>query len=142
VQRPRRIHFLGLLAVILVGYGIERLIVTDREAIEALAAETAAAIQAGDFEGLTNKLHAEFEYGDRDRDQTVAFVRTAVRKFRPVGTRIVLFEITVNGETATAAGQVTATVLGRLQQLRIDAVFRKGEEGWQIKEIRSGGLPR
>ena len=142
MNRPTRVYFMGLLAVGLIALGIERLIVTDREAIEALAENTAKSIQERKFDRLAEFLHPEFEHGGRDKEETVAYVRGLVRKFNPIGTEIVLYEINVNEDTATAQGAVAATVYGRPQQVKIDVVFRKLDDTWLLKEVKGGGLPR
>jgi hypothetical protein len=138
-----RPHFLGLLLLALVVFGIERLIVTDKEAIEGLAEEISLAIQTEDLDHLETLLHPEFDYGGRDRAETLRTVRAAKRKYKPIGVKVVLVDIQVDGDVAEAKGVVAATVYGRPQQLPIEATLERGEDGaWLLRAVRGGELPR
>jgi len=138
-----RPHFMGLLVIALVVFGIERLIVTDKEAIEAVGVDMATAIQERQFERLEALLHPDFEFGGRDRMESIAYVRGVVRKYQPIGTKVVFIDIQVQEDTGTADGVIQATVMGRPQQVRVKAVFARTEEDeWVLKRVSSDGLPR
>jgi len=138
-----RPHFLGLLVIALVVFGIERLIVTDKEAIETVAGEMAEAIQERQFDRLEALLHPDFEFGGRDGAQTVAYVRSLVSKYQPMGTKVVFVDIQVEGDTGTADGVISARVMGRPQQVRVKAVFARTEDDeWVLEKVSSDGLPR
>lgn len=138
-----RPHFLGLLVIALVVFGIERLIVTDKEAIEAVADEMAVAIQERQLDRLEALLHPEFEFGDRDRAETVAYMRSLVGKYQPMGTKVVFVDIQVEDDTGTADGVIRATVMGRLQQVRVKAVFARTEDDeWLLRKVSSDGVAR
>lgn len=127
---------IGTLLLILLAVGIERLIVTDREAIEDVGealARTAGAEQWGPFEAL---LHPDFEYGGRGKSEAIARVRGLIRKYQPISLEVSLYGIEIEGDRATAAGKVTAVVYGRLQQVRIETVFERGEDGaWRLRSL-------
>lgn len=138
-----RPHFLGLLVIALVVFGIERLIVTDKEAIEAVADEMAVAIQERQLERLEPLLHPEFEFAGRDRTETIAYVRGLVQKYQPMGAKVVFVDIQVEGDTGTADGVIQATVMGRPQQVRVKAVFARTEDDeWVLKKASFDEVPR
>ena len=99
-----RPHFLGLLLLGLVVFGIERLIVTDEEAIEQVAQSMSDAIAEQRFEDLEPLLHAEFEFQGKDRAETIAYVRSLVRKYKPIGAQVALVDIQVEDDTGVAVG--------------------------------------
>ena len=136
-----RSPILGTLCLIMLGIGLERLIVTDKEAIEEVGQallRTAVAEQWDAFEAL---VHPDFEYGSRERAQAVAHVRGMVRKYRPISPKISLYGIEVEGDRAICSGKISTVVYGRLQQLRIEALFERDEEGaWLLRSVE-GALP-
>jgi Domain of unknown function (DUF4440) len=128
-----RPYFLGILLLAFVVYGIERLIVTDKEAIEALGDAVAEAIQKEDYARLEGLLDPGFEYAGRDRATTIGYVRGLVRQYRPIGVQVHLFDIHVEGDHATAAGVVSASVMGRPQEMRVDATLVRSADGWVLE---------
>lgn len=137
-----RAQFVGLLLVAGLVFGIERLIVTDAEAIENLARDVGVAIEAQRFEALEDFLHEEFTYRGRDRAETIEFVRGLVRKYKPMGVQIVVYEVEVEGDDARAKGVVSGTAYGRPARVPVDATFRRTEDGWRLLEVRGGEYVR
>ena len=138
-----RPHFLGLLLLALVVFGIERLIVTDEEAIQQSAEALSEAIETEDYEALEALLHPEFRFQGRDRSETIAYIRAQVRKYKPIAPQVVLVDIQVEGDTGRVTGAVQATVYGRPQQLRIEGTFvRTEDDEWLLREVSGGTLPR
>ena len=138
-----RPHFLGLLLLGLVVFGIERLIVTDEEAIEQVAQSMSDAIAEQRFEDLEPLLHAEFEFQGKDRAETIAYVRSLVRKYKPIGAQVALVDIQVEDDTGVAVGIVSGTVYGRPQQVRVEATFERTEDDeWVLRKVTGGQLPR
>ncbi len=135
-----------LVTVLVLGlliWGVERLIVTDKEAIENLAEAMAEDIKAGRWSAVEAKLHPEFSYQHMDREKTVAYVRKLRERHRPTGVGISLFEIEVIDDTATAKGHVWGNVAGRPVRVGIDAKLVKLEdEGWVLREVLGGYLGR
>ena len=72
-MNPRRIA-LAVLALGVLAFAIERLVVTDREAVTALLEEATAAVSKSDWEGLSRTLDEEYSERGRDRAAFVSYV--------------------------------------------------------------------
>ncbi len=136
-------RLLALLVLALAAYGIERLIVTDTEAIETLAEDMAADIEDERWEALEDHLHEDFTYGKLDRRKTIAHVRGLVSKYRPTGVGVSLYEIEVDGDDATALGQVWGHVAARPVRVDILVKLTRNDDGdWVLLEVTGGERPR
>lgn len=137
-----RSKLLLLLVLGLVIWGVERLIVTDAEAIEHLADVLAEDIQAERWDDLASRLHEDFRFNGMDRERTVAHVRGLVERSKPTGVGVSLYEIEVAGEFATARGHVWGNVAGRPIRVAIDAKLGRTEDGWVLREVSGGSMGR
>ena len=140
-----RSKLLTLLVLGLLIWGVERLIVTDREAIENLAESLAEDIRAERWDELESRLHEEFRYQRMDRARTVEHVRGLVERTKATGVGVSLYEIEVTGEVATARGHVWGNVAGRPVRVSIDAKLRRDEDaehGWVLREVSGGYIGR
>lgn len=130
-----RFPIVGTLLLVLLGVGIERLIVTDQEAIEEVGralGRTAGTEEWGAFEAL---LHPDFEYEGRKRPEAVAYLRGLVRKYKPIGLEVSVFGLEVEGDRATGFGKVKANVYGKRQRTRIKVTFERGpDDAWLLLE--------
>ena len=113
-----------LLVLVLVAFGIERLVVTDGERLEAWAEAAAAAAQSGDRGALEALLAPEFRYRGKDRERTLDHIADLRRKYTPPGVRIRLIKIEVDGDGASADARVDAN--GMRRPVRLDWVRREG----------------
>lgn len=135
-------HFLrspiiGSLLLIMLGIGLERLIVTDKEAIEQVGEALARTAGSENWDAFEALLHPDFEYGGRKRAEAVAHVRGLVRKYRPISLEIQVYALEVEGDRATGLGTVSADVYGRPQRLPIDVVFERGEDDlWRLRNVK------
>jgi hypothetical protein len=137
-----RSPLLFLLLVALLVFGLERLIVTDTEAIEQLARDAAQAIRVEAWGQLESLLHEDFDYEGRDRAATLEHVRSLARKYKPIDVGITVVDVKVDGDEATARGVVRATAMGRTAQVPVDASFRRTADGWRLAKVRGGGYVR
>ena len=137
-----RSKFLLILAVGLLIWGVERLIVTDAEAIENLAEETTEDIRTGRWEQLASRMHEDFQYQRMDRDGTVAYVQRLMENTKPTNVGVSLYDIEVDEDTATAKGHVFGNVGGRPVRLSIDAKLVRSEDGWVLREVFGGYIGR
>ena len=137
-----RSPLLGLLVVVILVYGLERLIVTDTEAIEQVAEDAAQAIRTGSWEQLEPLLHEDLEYEGRNRAATLEHVQSLAHKYKPLDVGITVFDIKVDGDEATAKGVVRATAMGRMAQVPVDAWFKRTDEGWRLWKVEGGGYVR
>jgi len=137
-----RSPLLGLLVVAVLVYGLERLIVTDAEAVEQVAQDAAEAIRSEAWEHLEHLLHEDFEFEGRNRAATIEHLRSLIRKYKPLDVGIAAFDVQVEGDEATAHGVVRASVMGRPAQVPVKAWFRRTEDGWRLSKVEGGGYVR
>lgn len=140
---PIRSQLLAVAFLTLAVFGIERLIVTDAEAIQALADETARALTERKYDHLHEVMDEAFRYQGKDRTATIRHVRGLVEKHKPLAIDIKLPEIEIEEDTATARGYVAAQVYGRPVHYPIEAELVRTEDGWMLLEVRGrqGRLP-
>ncbi len=143
MMRPRPLLWLGAVCVLLgVAWGIERLVVTDKEAIRALVERTTEAVKTGDFDAVAQAFDPAYDAEGRDRDGMVEYLRTLWRRFRPLGLEVDLGEVTVEGDDASALAEISANVVGRPTRIEVTTVFRRTDAGWRIAAARPVGWPR
>lgn len=140
---PRRAIWLGAaIALGALAWGIERLVVTDTEAIEALVERAEEAVRDGDFETLAGLLHPDYEAEGRDRDEAVRYVRRLWRRYRPVGLDVELGTVRVEGDRAEAPAVADVRALGRPFTIRLRTGFGRTPDGWRLREARPTGWGR
>lgn len=120
---------LGVLALVLL---IERLVVTDAEAIESMMEGAAEALDAGDFDRLGSFLHESFASQGQDRETVLAYIRRLHAGYRPTGLNARMEGVVVEGDGATGVGHVGMQVLGRPHRVRLRMTFLRGPDGWQM----------
>ena len=121
---------------------VERLIVTDAEAVDALVQRAAEAVREGDFEALAATLGAGFTVEGRTGEEALDWIRKLRRNFRPLGIEAEVGEVEVSEDRALAPTVVSMTVMARPVRLRAAVHCRRGEDGWRITAaILEPGLP-
>ena len=115
------------------GWGIERMIVTDAEAIETLVEDAADAFQAGAFERLAGYFCGGFKHGREDEAKALARAKKLHRTFKPVGTRAVVQNLVIDGDTAESELAVWVRVLSRVVPVRGRVTYARHDDGsWCI----------
>ncbi|MDA1194712.1 MAG: hypothetical protein O2894_05965 [Planctomycetota bacterium] len=137
-----RSRLLGVLLIGLIAWGVERLIVTDREAIDSLAEALAEDLQAGRYEEVEARMEPEFKYAGKDRAATIKLLRSLMDKYQPTDLGLRLYEITIEGDIARAKGTVWGNVLARPMRVGIEAVLVRGDDGWLLREVTGGTMVR
>ena len=130
---------LAVIAAAGLAFLVERLVVTDREAIASLPEEARGAVSRGDATDARDALDDSFADGDRDADAFVAWVMGLRRQHAPRGIDLEVLEIAISGDVAAARVRVTSDVAvpygyrmaveGRVQLVR-------RAEGWRITSAR------
>lgn len=133
--------FLVLLGVVALGFLVERLIVTDAEAIENLVAEAEQAFNEERFEDLLDILNPDFRFGERDRDGTVAYLRRQAKRFETAGIDVVLDAPRIEGDEATAGARVRVRAMSQLGVVPVSLRFARTEAGWRLKRASLGYGP-
>ncbi len=111
---------------------LERLVVTDAEAVEALVERAADAVRDGDFEALAATLGAEFRVEGRAGEEAVAWIRKLRRNYRPLGIEAEVGDVEVAGDRAVAPTVVSMTVLARPVRLGAAVHCRLIDGQWLI----------
>ena len=130
----RRVPLLPAILVLgLLGFVIERLWVTDLEALERWAQDAADAVNMGQREALEGLLAEDFTYGQQDRTQALdlAFGETSERKLGAV--EVKLRKIEVQGDRAEADASIFATYQDLRGRVRTRLVFTRGPDGWLLQ---------
>ncbi|MDJ0975552.1 MAG: hypothetical protein QNJ98_13910 [Planctomycetota bacterium] len=122
------ILILGLLAFV-----IERLWVTDLEALERWAQDAADAVNMDRREAVEALLAESFTYGGKDRTEALdlAFEYRAKNKVRAV--EVKLRKVEVQGDRAEAEATIWATRQDMRGRVRTQLVFVRGPDGWLLQ---------
>lgn len=132
---PLLIPYRFLLMLLLLGglaFFLDRMIVTDREAIETLVETATEAARAGDFEALAEALDDDYQGKGGSRDGALRLVKSLWATWKPMNLDTDLGEIEVDGDHAEAPMTVTGQVLGRPLALKLRTTFRKRDKGWKL----------
>lgn len=121
-----------LLGLTLLAFVVERLVVTDLEALEAWAERATAALQASDMEAFDDLITEDFTYGRMDREAALRFAESASRQVSESGIQIVLRKIEIDGDTAEATAQIFGTAIGRRYRLETPVRLERGDDGWRL----------
>jgi hypothetical protein len=117
---------------------VERLIVTDGEAVQGLVDDAAEAVREGDFQGLRGMLAESYRGEGRTPDGAVDRVKGLWKVFRPSGLSAQTLEVEVEGDRARAPVNVRGAVAGRAFVVSLDVEFVREEGGWKV----AAALPR
>ena len=123
-----------LLILVAIGIGIERLIVTDEEALEKWAVSMSEAASTGDRDFARTLIADDFVYGKLDREQALDLAWRGRRNAAVGDVSLQLVQIQVQGDTATAEGVISAASMARRAQLRTKLRFERRSAGWVLVE--------
>jgi hypothetical protein len=138
--RPRgRSLLLGLLLAVGLGVLIERLVVTDAEAIEALLEEFRDAAKDREWKRIRPVLSDDFAWGQRGPDETVAEVERIAQRYPP--TRIEVEWGAIAPARLRCEVDVTYRAWGYggvwVGQVRV--TFAREKDGWRLLEAQPTG---
>lgn len=127
-----------LLGLAAVGLLIERIVITDAEAIEGLASDAEEAFNERRFGDLVDILDPDFSYGGRDRQGTVAYLERMAKRFQATGVDVVLEEPAIEGDEASAEATVRLRMLNRLTVVPVSLRFARRDGRWRFKQASLG----
>jgi hypothetical protein len=113
-------------------YLIERLVVTDREAVTTLIEAAAGAVANRDFVALKDALDEEYSAEGRDRDEAARYVEAQVVRHEPTAIGVNVRDVAVNGDVATARVGLNARAGVYRQRIEVEVRLRRRPEGWRI----------
>ena len=121
-----------MLLAALLAWGVARLIVTDREAIDGVIEDAAVAAARDDWDAVAAAIDETVTAGARDKPALLAWLRTAARSERVTHLSASVVDAKISGDRATArvrAGGGSAEGPWRATA-SVDLVRR--ENGWRI----------
>ena len=131
-----RLVLLALLCAGLLAWGIERLIVTDREAVTALLEGAARSLERGDDAGLRSAFADDFrsESPAKDRGAFVAWLLERWRETQASGVSVEVRECEVEGDVARVrARAVAAPYAAYPVEARLECV--RTADGWRVARL-------
>jgi hypothetical protein len=134
VSRPRLV-LLGLVAAAVLAWGVERLIVTDAEAIETLLEDAADAVARDDWDAASRAFDDDFraQSPPRDREQFLAWARSAWTSFGRPAPTLRVRETSVSGDEAAVLVRVTVEGYPAPIDARLECVRRP--DGWRVARL-------
>ncbi|MHC5009676.1 MAG: nuclear transport factor 2 family protein [Planctomycetota bacterium] len=133
---------LGLFLLVGIVIVVERLVVTDREAIRSLVEEATTALREGDFDALADLVHPDYEGEGENAAGAVQRARTVWLRYRPGGLSTELGEISLDGDRAEAPAEAKGWVIGQRMAVSMELTFERMATGWRIRSARLVGWPR
>jgi hypothetical protein len=134
LTRPRLV-LLAALAAVVVGVVVERLIVTDREAITATIEDDAAAVSRDDWDAVARTIADDYSEGGRDKAALIEWARRLWRSSGAARVSIDVGDIRVEGDHAAA--RIVVRPGSRLSGFefpgRLD--FVRTHDGWRIDGV-------
>jgi hypothetical protein len=136
--RPRSLLIAALLAVGL-GFLIERLVVTDTEAIEALLEEARDAAKDREWARLRPLLSDDFVWQGRNADETVAEVARLAERHGPTMIEVAWGAVAPARLRCDVEVDVRARVGLYHHGVRVRVTFAKEKDGWRMLEVQTLG---
>jgi hypothetical protein len=128
----RRAWFPLLLVLVALGFAVERLIVTDEEALVAWAEAMSEAASTGDRDRARTLISEEFVYGTLDRDKALDLAWRARRNAAVGDLTLSLVQIQIKGDEAHAEGIISAASMARRAELTTRMRFQRSDGGWLL----------
>ena len=136
----RRLALAAVALLALAGFGVERLVVTDREAIEASLEGAARSVSKGDWGAFAATIDEAYAERGQDKQAFVAWVRTTYDRYHPAGVGIEVADTTVDGDHA--ATRIVVKPGAPYNGMRIGGrvEFVRSPDGWRISGVASDEL--
>jgi hypothetical protein len=130
--RFSRILVLALVAAPATALLIERLVVTDEEAVTVRIEAASAAVANRDFAALRDALDEEYAADGRDREAAARYVEAQVRRYEPTSLAVDVRDVVVHGDVATAKAVLTGRTSLYGDSIVVEVSLRKRPDGWRI----------
>ena len=117
---------------------MQKLVVTDREAIRAMVEAMARAVQEGDVQALGEHFADDLVFeSDRGKQAVIQHARAVLQQYEIRNARVSGFTINVNGDDATVSFQAVADVRNGPEPTyntptRWDLKCRREPDGWRV----------
>jgi hypothetical protein len=117
---------------------VDRLVVTDREAVRARVEAAFDAAKRGDWAAFADALDDDAEWGGRGKEAAVARARRLAGSVPSNAWRLTIDEVTVDGGRATVRGRVSLAgggVLGQGFEAGGRATLVERDGAWRIASV-------
>jgi hypothetical protein len=131
VTRTRLVLALAAIAA-LAAWGVERLVVTDREAIEALIEGARTAVVRRDWPALESMLAEDYAERGLDRAGAIAWIQRLWQRSRLTALSVEVDDVRVEGDRAAARVTVSPTMGFGSAQFGGRVDLERREEGWRV----------
>src|SRR5688500_5418866 len=96
--RSRRLLGAVLLLLPVIAFLVAQWIVTDAEAVEDVIEDAVSAADRRDWDALRETISEAYSKEGRDRDGAVAYVRKEVLRTEPIGLKVSVKDVQVDGD--------------------------------------------
>ncbi len=128
-----------LVLIAALGWAVERIVVTDREAVEEVLSDAAEAFDRGDLGALDRLLDPEFVHDRTPREEAVQRLAALAKRFETKGTTVAVRSFDVEGDGARAEITVRVRTLGQVIGLSGTVRLVRAAEGWRIRAAERFG---
>ena len=130
----RTVVLLAIVGAAVLAWAIERLIVTDREAIEAVVERGARAIERGDWDAVASIFDDEALEGGRDRRELLRFVKSSWEATGAASLSAEVLDLAVSGDRASSRVRARPGGRGLAYGEGVVSWVRR-EGGWRVTGI-------
>ena len=130
----RTVVLLVIVGAAVLAWAVERLIVTDREAIEAVVERGARAIERGDWDAVAAIFDDEALEGGRDRRELLRFVKSSWQASGATSLSAEVLDLTVSGDRASSRIRARPGGRGLAYGEGVVSWVRR-ESGWRVTGI-------
>ena len=139
-RTPRSAAALGVgIAVAVLLLAVQKIVVTDREAIDRTVRRLAVAVETKDFEAVAQLIDDDFGTGDRQKADLIPAIKATLTLFEIEGARLHAMEIDISADNATVGFGVLCRLRfngsGQPSTSRWSLVLVRRDEGWRVQEI-------
>jgi hypothetical protein len=130
----RSIVLLAFVGAAVLAWAIERLIVTDREAIEAAVDRGARAVERGDWDAVASIFDDEIAESGRDKKELVRFVKSSWEASGATSLSAEVLDLLVSGDRASSRVRARPGGRGLAYGEGVVSWVRR-EDGWKATGI-------
>lgn len=139
-RTPRSAIALGVgIAIAVLLLAVQKIVVTDREAIDRTVRRLAVAVEMKDFETVTQLIDDDFGTGGRQKADLIPAIKATLKRLAIEGARLHAMEIDNSEDHATVEFGVLCRLrfngLDRPSTSRWSMVLVRRDAGWRVTEI-------
>ena len=129
-----------MLLAALLAWGVERLVVTDREAIESLVEGAAAAVNRDDWDAVATAFDEEITAGAKTKAALLAWIRDAALRVHPTSLSAHVLDLKIAGDRARARVHASGGSNTGPFGVSAEVDLARREDGWKITGISEAEL--